>query len=265
MGWPAVMGQYVSMDDQLRFNAQMIMLGVLADSEPAGRRHHRRDAQIIAASRSTRPRRVARARSKHVLDDAGSLGVVDVEELSGLWLITMSENAQPSRIFHDLVAVLRALEDEFGPDRVEQTTSRVTHHRDPSLHDLGVVTARRSPGPGGGKIRIAADVLETDTASSGPAFAAWVGAYLLTRDDLVGTQERTGDLEQSVFVWIRFGGAPWVVESFLADLPPSAPTLPPIPAPDLPDWVAQVWVAVEYSDTGCRWDGRAWRPFQVRP
>ncbi len=259
------MGQCVSMDDQLRFNAQMIMLGVLAESEPAGRGHHRRDAQIIAASRSARPRRAARARSQHVLDDAGSLGVVDVEALSGLWLITMTEDAQLSRHFHGLVAALKALEDEFGPDRVEQTTSRVTQHQDPVLHDLGVVTARHSAGPGGGKIRIAADPPETDASWSGAAFAAWVGAYLRTRDDLVGTQDRTGDVEQSVFVWIRFGGAPWVVESFLADLPPSAPTLPPIPSPDLPDWIAQVWVAVEYSDTGCRWDGASWRPFQVRP
>jgi hypothetical protein len=257
------------MDEQLRFNARMIMLGALAEPEFAGRsrlRHEANDAHVIAASRSPRTRRPTRTKHKPGVDDhEGSLGVVDVEALSGLWLITMKQGRQPRRTFHGLVAVLRSLEAELISDRPEPGHRWAHMPHDPSLDELGVLTARHTPGSGLGKVRIAADTFDESRLSPGEALAAWVGAYLRTRHDLVLVQAKDDQIDHDVFVWVTFGGAPWVIESFLADLALEASRLPFLPAPDLPEPISRVWVAAEYSDTGCRWDGQSWQSFQVLP
>jgi hypothetical protein len=258
------MYQGLKLEEQLWFDAQMIMMHSFPEPALVGW-GDRREPLIIEVSRSNSPRRVSGERPAPALDDhRGSLGAVEVEVLSGLWLVTIRQEAQAGRHFHDLVAAIRALEARRGPGSLEEATTRVSARQEPSLDQLGVVTARHSPGPGGGMIRIAADPPSAEGAVGGPALAAWLGAYLHSRDDLVGGLDEAGEPGRDVFVWVSFGGAPWAVESFLADLRSGDAVLPPIPPPDVPDWAAQVWVSVKYSDTGCRWDGTSWQAFQVR-
>ena len=238
------------------------MLSAQASVEPVGAPQRPRRVEILSTSSTdTGPRGLGVAQRT----GGTSLGVIDVDELSGCWLVTMKPGAQPGRIFHRLVATLRSLEthrpDPAGPSRFEASDTELPSVTD--LDGLGVLDVRRSTTAGGGRMRVTlAD--PADAAVPGAALADWVSDYLQTCADLAEPVGRHGGESCDVFLWVDFGAAPPAVETFLLDLSSTGcPAL--LASPDLPRGIGDVWVAAEYADLGCRWTGTDWQAFHIRP
>ena len=97
--------------------------------------------------------------------------------------------------------------------------------------------------------------------SAGSALPQWIEEFLsyLEQEDVLFKLRRTSAQERWVFVPVMFGGAPWLVESYLTG------ELDCLPAtePNLPSPSTGIWVASTFRTRGVRWDGAGWRSFKI--
>ena len=188
--------------------------------------------------------------------------------LRGDWVIMHEPSARIKAIKKRLEPLLRELEDRglstFSVDRG-------LRGRDTSLFEelesLDVVYGSCFSLPGTGKVILQMTGTGGVGDSQGTAVPGWVGQFLRhpDREDVIQKLRRSGAAERHAFIIVYPGGTPFPVEyyfNFTKELDPL-----PTEAPNLPQPVTGVWIVSvlgQKGQKGLRWNGSAWRLFEVR-
>jgi len=131
------------------------------------------------------------------------------------------------------------------------------------LESLGITDALCYRLPGTGKIHLTMQGRGGPVDKRGSSVPVWIGTFLRdpARQDVLSKLERSVAADCHVFVFVGYGGAPWLVESYLAGELAHVPNQ----VPDLPPPVTGVWIVSLLSrGKGIRWNGTTWQAFHTR-
>jgi hypothetical protein len=171
--------------------------------------------------------------------------------------------AEVNKIRRRAEDLLRELEDR-GIHRVRVNHSLRRHDEElfNELRWLGITSAYCFRLQGAGEVHLGMSGIGGPVDTQGGAVPEWIGQFLRSpqRKDVLDKLGNSGAAGRHVFVLVRFGGAPWSVQSYLygnlEHLPVAEPNLPPP--------VTGVWIASALGTQGIRWDAAGWRSFETR-
>ena len=184
-------------------------------------------------------------------------------KLKGDWRIHIARGARVGRIEQRIEPILRNLEERD----VRRVRVAHIHKSDDSrllqeLESLGIWHASCFRMPGTGLLYGSMEGGGGGVDSAGSVLPRWIEEFLCDpkRADVLFKLGHSGAQERWVFVPVTFGGAPWLVESYLTG------ELECLPAtePSLPSPVTGIWVASTFGRHGLRWDSTGWRSFRIR-
>jgi hypothetical protein len=180
--------------------------------------------------------------------------------IEGDWHVVLQPDTRVKRIRAELPSLLR----EFSRTGLVGFTPvdaflQISHPRlFQRLSRLKIDSVGRYE-PGTGRVSLGMTGYGGAVDPTGSEVPQWIGDFLRAEDrrDVLIKLASSNAEERHVFVGVSFGGAPWLVESYLgteSDIVPEA-------TPDLPAPVDAVWIM--HSKKGLRWDGTVWRFFNA--
>lgn len=179
-------------------------------------------------------------------------------EVEGDWHIVLRPDAVVKRVRARLPTLLQdcieaGVEGYVPADGFLQVRSPALHRR---LSTLKIDAIGRYD-PGVGRIYLGMTGYGGAVDPTGREVPGWIGQFLRADDrrDVLVKLTTSGAEQRHVFVIVSFGGAPWLVESYLGTQTELLPQEPP----DLPAPVDAVWIL--HGSKGLRWDGTGWRFF----
>jgi hypothetical protein len=182
--------------------------------------------------------------------------------VKGDWTIGIAWEAHIRTIRQHIEPILQDLEErDIRNVRVGHRLNGHDNQLLQELDSLGIRHALCFRMPGSGRVHMIPDGITGFVDSAGSALPQWIEEFLRDpkREDVLFKLRHTSVQERWVFVPVKFGGAPWSVESYLTgDLEYLPPTEPKLPSP-----VTGIWVASTFGTHGVRWDSTGWRSFKV--
>jgi hypothetical protein len=179
------------------------------------------------------------------------------------WRIGIARDAHIGTIRQRIKPILQNLEEqEISEVRVGHLLKRDDSGLLEELESLDIRHASCFRMSGTGRVHMLMEGVGGGVDSTGNALPQWIEEFLCDpkQEDVLVKLRRTSAQERWVFVPIKFGGAPWPVESYLTG------ELECLPAtePNFPSPVTGIWVASTFGTHRIRWDSAGWHSFRIR-
>ncbi len=183
-------------------------------------------------------------------------------QVQGDWYVTVKSGAHIKTIKKELEQLLLELENQeiYGFQEIYQL-ERYDKKLSSKFEALGIDHAACYNEKGTGKVQFGMPGIGGGVDSQGNSVPGWVGDFLrdAAQQDVLDKLQRSEASDCHVFIPIRFRGAPWPVESYLAEEFDYLPNQ----NPDLPSPVTQIWIISTHSKKGIRWNGANWHLFDT--
>ena len=182
-------------------------------------------------------------------------------DLLGDWSVVLQARANVKAVRKNIERILQRCEaiGLFGFTPVEGWLRRQRPELYDALSALRIESLHCLRSAGSGRVDFGMAGVGGAVDEEGRALPGWVGEFLRdpARADVLTKLGASAATERHVFIPVSFGGAPWLVESYLGTTSEVVPT----DAPDLPVPVTAVWLT--YGARGIRWNGKEWLLFDA--
>ena len=182
-------------------------------------------------------------------------------DIAGDWHVVL----KPSARVNDVRAQIERILIECASVGVDAFTPvdaflRIRHARlYEKLRSLRIASVHRFRMEGTGAVHLGMTGMGGFVDEEGKSVPAWIGDFLAApaRADVLSKLRASRAAACHVFVFVAFGGVPWLVESYLGDSGSALPT----ERPSLPEPVDAVWIT--YGRKGICWVGGEWRTMRA--
>lgn len=183
--------------------------------------------------------------------------------VAGNWIVEISPTARVKTVKQRLTQFLTELEQRaIGVIPHNHWLLPADELMLDEMDSIGIVHASRYSAPYSGKVYLTMPGTGGCVDDSGSKLPKWLGDFLRdpAQADVLSKLQKSGTKNCHAFVFARFQGVPWAVESYLTGSLSEVPSDPP----DLPPPITEAWVVSGFGDKGLHWNGNIWRVVVTR-